>query len=79
MRALRAITWERFPACLTCEDAGYCKMCMARNFNESNGDLFALSRRCCTTAAINRREVEAWQAAHAGDAESVRLAVVADE
>jgi hypothetical protein len=33
---------------------------MARNFNEFNGNPFAINPKFCAIAAVNRREVETW-------------------
>ncbi len=52
---LRKVTWDSFPECMVCNYSDYCAMCMVRNFNEGNGDLFKISQHFCNVAAINKK------------------------
>ena len=51
---LRRVTWASYPKCSTCDDFEHCKMCMARNFNESGGDMFKINDHFCRVARIKR-------------------------
>ena len=55
---LRSVTRKSFPKCLKCEARDYCSMCMARNFNESNGDMFTPPTHTCQVAFLNKRLAE---------------------
>lgn len=55
---LRAVTRKSFPKCLKCEARDYCSMCMARNYNESEGDMFAPPAHTCKVAFLNKRLAE---------------------
>lgn len=57
IKFLRNITFESFPQCLKCEAKDYCSVCMARNFNESNGDLFKVNQHFCKVAFLNKKLV----------------------
>lgn len=58
IKELRAVTRKDFPKCLKCEARDYCSMCMARNYNESNGDMFAPPAHTCDVAFLNKRLAE---------------------
>jgi radical SAM protein with 4Fe4S-binding SPASM domain len=58
LNQLRGITKGSFTACITCADKEFCAMCLVRNFNESNGDMFKINRHFCDAANINRKLVE---------------------
>lgn len=58
IKKLRTITNASFPECLKCEAVDYCSMCMVRNFNENNGDMFKVSKHFCEAAFLNKRLVE---------------------
>ncbi len=55
---VRAITQGDFPECLKCEARNYCAMCLVRNYNESNGDMFKINKHFCDVAFLNKRIVE---------------------
>ena len=55
---LREITEASFPQCLECEARDYCARCLVRNYNESNGDMFAVNHHFCKVAFENKRIVE---------------------
>ena len=52
---LRNITHGDFPQCLKCEARNYCSMCIQRNFNENNGDMFKISKHFCEVAFLTKR------------------------
>jgi len=55
MLELRSITKSSFPNCLDCEDRRFCYPCLARNYNESNGDYFKINPHFCKVAKISNR------------------------
>ena len=55
---LRGVTWASFPDCLSCDDFEYCAMCMARNYNESEGDMFQINKHYCIAARMNKSIVD---------------------
>lgn len=58
---VRAVTQGDFPECLKCEARNYCAMCLVRNYNESNGDMFKINKHFCEVAYLNKRIVEEYQ------------------
>jgi radical SAM protein with 4Fe4S-binding SPASM domain len=61
IKLLRTITQSSFPGCLKCEAVDYCAMCMVRNFNESNGDMFKINKHFCDVAFLTKRIVEGYK------------------
>lgn len=55
---LRNIRLSQFPRCTNCEARPYCYMCILRNFNESNGDLFKIPSHTCQIAHLRKRLAE---------------------
>ena len=55
---VRAVTQGDFPECLKCEARNYCAMCLVRNYNESNGDMFKINKHFCEVAFLNKKIVE---------------------
>lgn len=55
VRYLRDLRWSAFPKCLDCEASDYCALCLARNYNESKGDMLRLSDKYCEYAFLNRK------------------------
>jgi len=55
---IRKLTWKQFPQCVKCEAFDYCAMCLVRNFNENNGDMFKVADHFCKVAFINKKLVE---------------------
>ena len=55
---IRKVTQGDFPQCLECEARNFCAMCLVRNFNESNGDMFKINKHFCDVAFLNKRVVE---------------------
>ena len=62
IKKLRTITNASFPQCITCEARDYCAMCMVRNFNENDGDMFKITKHFCDVAFLNKKMVEDYQA-----------------
>ena len=54
LQMLRKIRKSSFPACLKCADRDFCNACLVRNFNESGGDMFKVSKHFCQIAHLNR-------------------------
>lgn len=61
IKILRTITKSSFPDCVVCEAKEYCAMCMVRNFNESNGDMFKINKHFCDIAFLNKKIVEEFE------------------
>lgn len=55
---IRKISRKNFPKCMTCPDREYCSICLVRNYNESNGDMFCINEHNCKVAHLNRTMVE---------------------
>jgi radical SAM protein with 4Fe4S-binding SPASM domain len=62
IKKLRTITNASFPQCIVCEARDYCAMCMVRNFNENDGDMFKITKHFCDVAFLNKKMVEEYQA-----------------
>lgn len=60
LKEIRTIRQKDFPKCLTCEARDYCNMCLVRNYNESNGDMFKINQHFCDVAFLTKRLVEEW-------------------
>jgi radical SAM protein with 4Fe4S-binding SPASM domain len=58
LKWLRGIKRKDFSNCLNCKNIDYCSMCIGRNFNENNGDLYKMSEQYCKVAELNRILVE---------------------
>ena len=52
---LRKITHSDFPKCLKCEARNYCSMCLERNYNENNGNMFRVNKHFCEVAFLTKR------------------------
>jgi len=57
LNALRALKNRDFPGCAECENRKWCKVCPARNFNET-GDMFKHTPVRCALAKIKRSVYE---------------------
>ena len=55
MAIMRIITHGDFPQCLECEARNYCSMCIQRNFNENNGDMFKINKHFCEVAFLTKK------------------------
>lgn len=64
VKELRKITNASFPQCVECEARNYCAMCLVRNYNENNGDMFAINKHFCDVAFLNKRLVEEYEKNH---------------
>lgn len=62
VKELRKITQGNFPQCINCEALNYCNRCLVRNYNESDGDMFAIPKHFCEIAFLNKRLVEEYEA-----------------
>lgn len=58
IKKLRKITMASFPQCITCDARNYCRPCLVRNYNESNGDMLAVNHHFCDVAFLNKKIVE---------------------
>lgn len=63
LNTVRAVTRANFPECLECEASDFCSMCLVRNYNESNGDMFKINKHFCDVAFLNKRIVEEYNIA----------------
>lgn len=61
-KMVRAVTHGDFPQCVDCEAKNYCAMCLVRNYNESDGDMFKVNKHFCEVAFLNKRLVEEYKA-----------------
>jgi radical SAM protein with 4Fe4S-binding SPASM domain len=61
VKYLRSLRKKDFPECLNCEDKEFCSLCMVRNANEANGDIFKINKHFCKVAALNRKIVMDWK------------------
>lgn len=58
---LRKIKRNQFPKCVTCEDRGYCTVCMMSNSNEdSDGDMFRIHEFHCKVASMMHSKVDSY-------------------
>lgn len=55
---LRKIKNSDFKECKACIGRDFCAMCLVRNYNESNGDLFKINKHYCDVAFLNMKLVE---------------------
>lgn len=61
LKELRTITRASFKECLDCDATDYCSICMARNYNESNGNHLKINPHFCEIAHLNKRIHEEMQ------------------
>jgi radical SAM protein with 4Fe4S-binding SPASM domain len=57
IKLLRSVTTNLFPDCIPCNSKDYCAMCLVRNYNENNGNMFKVSKHFCEVASLNKRLV----------------------
>lgn len=55
---LRKITRGSFKECIACEAKDFCSLCLARNYNESNGNHLKINRQLCEISFLNKRIYE---------------------
>lgn len=60
---LRGIKMSEFPKCVSCENRKFCSMCLLRNFNESNGNLFCVPKVVCQVSHLRKMVTESFQKA----------------
>lgn len=61
LKMIRKVTHGDFPKCMKCEARDYCAMCLVRNYNENNGDMFKTNKHFCDVAFLTKRLVEEWR------------------
>ncbi len=64
LEQIRKIKQKDFPKCLKCEARDFCNMCLVRNYNESNGDMFKINEHFCKVAFLNKQIAEEWLKSH---------------
>lgn len=55
IKELRRVTHGDFPQCLKCEARNYCSMCLERNYNENQGNMFRINKHFCDVAFLTKR------------------------
>lgn len=55
---LRNVKNSSFPDCILCQAQNYCSMCLVRNFNENDGNMFKKSVHTCKVAFVNKKLAE---------------------
>ena len=55
LKTLRKITHSDFPKCMNCSAHKFCTMCLERNCNENNGDMFKIGKHVCDVAFLMKR------------------------
>lgn len=61
IQALRQIKRKQFPKCVTCEDRGYCTVCMMSNSNgNQDGNIFHIDDFNCKAAKLIHKSVDAF-------------------
>lgn len=58
---IRNIKQKDFPQCLKCDSRDFCNMCLVRNFNENDGDMFKTTDHFCKVAKLNKQLVEEYK------------------
>ena len=61
LQKIRNVRRGDFPKCIKCEAKDYCNMCLVRNYNENNGNMFQTNEHFCKVAFLNKRLVEEWK------------------
>lgn len=61
IKKLRQIKRQEFPKCVSCEDRGYCNVCMMSNSNEnSDADAFRINEYHCDVAALVHKKIDSY-------------------
>lgn len=61
IKKLREIKRQEFPKCVSCEDRGYCNVCMMSNSNEnSDADAFRINEYHCDVAALIHKKIDSY-------------------
>lgn len=58
LNKLRKTTRGSFRECIDCSAKEFCSLCMARNYNESNGNYLKINPELCKIAFLNKRIYE---------------------
>lgn len=58
LAVIRKVRHRDFPKCMECKARDFCSMCLVRNFNENNGDMFKTSEHFCKVAFLTKRLCE---------------------
>lgn len=58
LKKLRKITNSDFPKCLNCDARKFCTMCLERNCNENNGNMFEVGKHFCDVAFLHKKIYE---------------------
>lgn len=58
LNAIRSIKLSNFPKCTKCLAKDFCSPCLMRNYNENNGDMFAIATHFCSVAFLTKQLVE---------------------
>lgn len=58
---LRKIKNASFPGCLHCEARDFCAMCLVRNYNENEGNMFSISKHYCQVSFLTKDLVEKYK------------------
>jgi radical SAM protein with 4Fe4S-binding SPASM domain len=61
LKKIRNVRRGDFPKCIKCEAKDYCNMCLVRNYNENDGNMFKTNEHFCKVAFLNKRLVEEWK------------------
>ena len=61
IRTLRQMKTASYPQCLTCDAWDYCCICLAKNYNESGGDLLQIPEHFCRVSHLNKTLAEKWK------------------
>lgn len=62
IQALRKIKRKEFAKCVTCEDRGYCTVCLMSNANENqDGDVFKINNFHCKASAIVHKKISEYR------------------
>ena len=61
LNRLRHISEADFQKCVSCEYSNYCLRCVKRNYNESGGNLFALTPHFCEMAKLSKQIIEKYK------------------
>lgn len=64
LEQIRKIKQKDFPQCMKCKARDFCNMCLVRNYNENNGDMFKINEHFCKVAFLNKRIAEDWIKTH---------------
>jgi radical SAM protein with 4Fe4S-binding SPASM domain len=59
--SLRKIKNQSFPGCLYCDARDYCAMCLVRNYNENDGNMFTISKHYCQVSFLTKDLVEKYR------------------